>query len=135
MKKLLTAFALLAMCQFANGQDEYAPDLKKIRTSVLRLNDIVQELSATPGFARLTDGNGWTLYVSYKVKKKLTKVWIYNSSHDFIDMVRLCYDGEKVFVKESEYGLVTNADFYTYLSHVPQKIDCKVIWRWLLLAA
>lgn len=131
MKKLLTAFALLAMCQFANGQDEYGPDLKKIRTSTLRLDSIVKELSKNPGFARLTDGNGWTLYVSYKVKKQLTKVWIYNSRHDFIDMVRLCYDGEsnRVFVKESEFGLVTSADFYTYLSRVPQIVDCKVIWR------
>lgn len=117
------------MCQFANGQDEYAPDLNKIRTSSLRLDSVVKELSITPGYARLTDGNGWTLYVSYKVKKQLTKVWIYNSKHDFIDMVRVCYDGERVFVKESEFGLVANADFYTYLTRVPQIIECKVIWR------
>lgn len=119
------------MCQFANGQDEFRPDLNKIRTSPLRLDSVVKELSTTPGYARLTDGNGWTLYLTYRVKKQLTKVWIYNANNDFIDMVRLCYDGEKVFVKESEYGLVTSSDFYTYLTSVPQVINCKVIWRWL----
>jgi hypothetical protein len=101
----------------------------KIRESQIRLIDIIAELSATPGYARLTDGNGWTIYLTYKKKKDWVAISLYNSFNDFIDLVRVKEEDGQISIVNTEFADIRPEDFYSYMDVIPQKIECKVIWR------